>query len=472
MTTLDALIARHGAPALHQDRRRGLRGRGAGRLVVAGPGAVVRIHHHPARCCAGLHRRAARRSAIAASAPRSAKASLSSHERKFDGVRDRRLARGPAGGSQFRGHLCDAGLTARHGSRCSRRRRLPRARIAARGRADRSRSGQCQRADAVRGKRQRLSPASLSAEVRQFTIVAEHPAYAGTIVADRSAPDFRNCDMSGDPVFKAEPRRVTLYETGDLQLIGYTFSSFWRPNTVPVRVGKRVENGLHLLQLFTKYRAAHRGGAGGLSRRRLLARPAAAAAPSRLQRLRLVVPGRPGGDRRRGPSSTSRRSCSIPATLTFRLAFARGGGASLHVDGVDEEQIALEIKLDTTAVASRAVRRAALDVRHRDQCRRRAGRPGAPPAAEPTRRPGDGFPPRHRPRVLGRPPPAVAPQHERAGHDLQGFWGCTVARMSEATSGTAVVKVLEPAPHIAALMRTTKALRNRSTRSTPPHLSR
>ena len=90
--------------------------------------------------------------------------------------------------------------------------------------------------------------------MRRFTIVAEHPAYAGTIVADRSAPDFRNCDMSGDPVFKAEPRRVTLYETGDLQLVGYTFSSFWRPNTVPVRVGQRVENGLHLLQLFTKYR--------------------------------------------------------------------------------------------------------------------------------------------------------------------------------------------------------------------------
>src|SRR5579862_3547405 len=41
-----------------------------------------------------------------------------------------------------------------------------------------------------------------SAEVRQFTVVAEHPAYAGTIVADRSAPDFRNCDMGSDPAFK------------------------------------------------------------------------------------------------------------------------------------------------------------------------------------------------------------------------------------------------------------------------------
>ena len=43
-----------------------------------------------------------------------------------------------------------------------------------------------------------------SAEVRQFTVVAEHPAYAGTIVADRSAPDFRNCDMSSDPVHTSE----------------------------------------------------------------------------------------------------------------------------------------------------------------------------------------------------------------------------------------------------------------------------
>ena len=41
---------------LHQDRRRGIRGRGAGRPDAAGAGAVVRIHHHPARGGGGLHR--------------------------------------------------------------------------------------------------------------------------------------------------------------------------------------------------------------------------------------------------------------------------------------------------------------------------------------------------------------------------------------------------------------------------------
>src|SRR5262249_19835703 len=93
-----------------------------------------------------------------------------------------------------------------------------------------------------------------SAAVRQFTIEAIHPAYAGTIVADRTAPDFRNSAMSADPVHRAEPRRVTIYETGDLQLIGHTFASFWRPGAVAVRVGAHVETGLHLLQLFTKFR--------------------------------------------------------------------------------------------------------------------------------------------------------------------------------------------------------------------------
>src|SRR5258708_11824958 len=92
-----------------------------------------------------------------------------------------------------------------------------------------------------------------SAAVRQFTIEATHPAYAGTIAVDRTAPDFRNCDMSGDPVHRAEPRRVTIYETGDLQLVGHTFPSFWRPNTVPVRGGARVATGRHRLQLLVQF---------------------------------------------------------------------------------------------------------------------------------------------------------------------------------------------------------------------------
>ena len=70
-------------------------------------------------------------------------------------------------------------------------------------------------------------------------------------LADRWAPDFTNCDMSNDPVFTFEKRRVTIYETESWWLVGLTFPSFWRPNQVPVRVGNRVESGFHLLQVWT-----------------------------------------------------------------------------------------------------------------------------------------------------------------------------------------------------------------------------
>jgi hypothetical protein len=191
-----------------------------------------------------------------------------------------------------------------------------------------------------------------SAEVRRFTIVAEHPAYAGTIVVDRSAPDFRNCDMAGDPAFRAEPRRVTIYETGDLQLIGYTFPSFWRPNTVPVRVGDRVEPGLHLLQLFIKYRQRTEEvlvvyPADGYWRARPLPPPhlGYSAYGSSFLVGPVEMTGRPFVD--------IKDIAFDPATLTFHLAFARGGDASLHVAGVDEERITLEIKLDPAIEAAR-----------------------------------------------------------------------------------------------------------------------
>ena len=45
---------------------------------------------------------------------------------------------------------------------------------------------------------------------RRFIIEAVHPAYAGTIVKDQWAPDFTHCDMSSDPAFKFEKRRLTI----------------------------------------------------------------------------------------------------------------------------------------------------------------------------------------------------------------------------------------------------------------------
>ena len=85
--------------------------------------------------------------------------------------------------------------------------------------------------------------------ISAFRIVAEHPPYIASVVKDSTEPDFTNCDMSNDPVFKFEPRTVTLYEDAHTRLVGHAFPTFWRPESVDFRVGDRVERGLHLVQL-------------------------------------------------------------------------------------------------------------------------------------------------------------------------------------------------------------------------------
>jgi hypothetical protein len=185
----------------------------------------------------------------------------------------------------------------------------------------------------------------LSADVRRFTLEAVHPAYAGTIVVDRYAPDFHNCDMAGDPAYKAEPRRVTLYETNEWQLVGHTFPSYWRPNKVPVRVGERVENGLHLLQLWTRFQERAEEvlvlyPADGYWRARPL--PPAHLRWSAYGSSFLVGPVETSGR----PLVDIKDIAFDPVTRTFRLNFARGGTATLRLDQLDQERIGLDVALE------------------------------------------------------------------------------------------------------------------------------
>ena len=290
VTTLDALIEAHGSAFVREDRRGGIRGRGPGRADTAGGRAVVRVHHHPARRGARAASRAARRSGFSATMPRSARA-----RRSGTGARPRTSGAGlescrtrPIRETSMRAwrEWAAAGFV------------LLAVTVAARA-ADalavdvinESEPTLCAEKDNVYLKLQ-------SGAARRFTVEAVHPAYAGTIVVDRFAPDFTKCDMSNDPVFKSERRQVTIFENAEWRLVGHTFDSFWRPNQVPVRVGNRVENGLHLLQLWTCAPWRLRRGAGALSRRRLLARAADAAREPALERVRLLVPDRAGRDPR------------------------------------------------------------------------------------------------------------------------------------------------------------------------------
>jgi hypothetical protein len=183
-----------------------------------------------------------------------------------------------------------------------------------------------------------------SPEARRFTVEAVHPAYIGTIVVDRWAPDFTNCDMSSDPVFKFQQRRLTIYETEEWQLVGLTFPSFWRPNQVPVRVGNRTETGFHLLQLWTRHQER--------AEEVLVLYPADGnwrARPLPPQNLRWSAYG---SSFQIGPLENDARPfvdirdiVFDPDTKTFTLNFVRGGSMTLRLDKLDQERIVLDVAL-------------------------------------------------------------------------------------------------------------------------------
>ena len=181
-----------------------------------------------------------------------------------------------------------------------------------------------------------------SPAVRKMRVQAVHPAYIGTIVTDRWAPDWTACDMTRDPNFRADnARRITFWETPDFWLTGYTFPSFWRPNTVPVRVGQRVEQGLHLVQFWMRFRER--------AEEVLVFYP-----PDGYWRARPL----PFGDLRWtaygssflvGPVEMQERPIVAfkevsfdPAAMTFTMEFARGGSAKLKIEEINQGRIALE----------------------------------------------------------------------------------------------------------------------------------
>jgi hypothetical protein len=191
-----------------------------------------------------------------------------------------------------------------------------------------------------------------SGQARRFTVEAVHPAYAGTIVVDRFAPDFTKCDMSNDPVFKSERRQVTIFENAEWRLVGHTFDSFWRPNQVPVRVGNRVENGLHLLQLWT----ARHGGfdevlvlypADGYWRARPM--PPANLRWSAYGSSFLIGPVETQGR----PVVDIKDVAYDPETKTFTLNFVRGGSATLRVETLNDDRMVLDVNLSESAGAQR-----------------------------------------------------------------------------------------------------------------------
>jgi hypothetical protein len=185
-----------------------------------------------------------------------------------------------------------------------------------------------------------------SPEARHFAIEAVHPNYIGTVVVDRAAFDLHNCpELAAAPIITEKPKRVTIFETPELQLVGLTIPNFWRRNLVPVRVGDRVETGVQLLQLWV--RSQDRAEEvlvlypqDGYWRARPL--PPANLKWSAYGTSFLVGPI----EHQQRPFVDIKEVVFDPVTKTFRLTFTRGGSATLRVETLDIEHQVLDVTLD------------------------------------------------------------------------------------------------------------------------------
>jgi hypothetical protein len=184
--------------------------------------------------------------------------------------------------------------------------------------------------------------------VRRLRIEAAHPAYIGSLVRDSFDADWTGCTAPGDPKAgaPAPPKRTTIYEDIELWVVGLTFADFWRPATATVRIGDRVEKGLHLIQVWM---IRPMGGEevlvfypqDGYWRLRPLA--PAGMAPTAFGSSFLIGPIEV--DQR--PIVRVKEVAFDPKTRTFTLAFERGGSATVRMATTDQNRHVLDVTFDT-----------------------------------------------------------------------------------------------------------------------------
>jgi hypothetical protein len=186
-----------------------------------------------------------------------------------------------------------------------------------------------------------------SSAVRRFRIEAAHPAYIGTIQRDSFEADWTGCTVTGDPAPgpAQPPKRTTLYEQIDFWVVGLTFPTFWRPATASVRIGDRVEKGLHLIQVWM---IRPMGGEEGLvlypqdGYWRLRPLAPAGLAPTAFGSSFLIGPVEVEGR----PIVKIKEIAFDPKSRTFTLSFERGGTATVKMAAADQNRNALEIAFD------------------------------------------------------------------------------------------------------------------------------
>lgn len=186
-----------------------------------------------------------------------------------------------------------------------------------------------------------------SAAVTRFRIEATHPAYINALQRDSFEADWTACDLKSDPVFKSDvgaTTRRTLYEEPALWIVGWTFPTYWRPATAAVRIGNRIEKGLHMLQVWM---IRPMGGEEVLVMYpqdgywRIRPKAPQGLAPTAFGSSFLVGPVEVEGR----PIVKISEIAIDPKAQTLTTTFVRGGSATLQLATVDQNRTVLDVSL-------------------------------------------------------------------------------------------------------------------------------
>jgi hypothetical protein len=127
---------------------------------------------------------------------------------------------------------------------------------------------------------------------------------------------------------------------------GYEFSDYWRKRDVPVRIGERVEHNLNMVQLWVFVRGKAEQVAvfyptDGMWRIH----------PLPPQNLPWIAYGSSfllgPVEQKERPLVEIKEAAFDPASKSFHLAFAQGGGCDVNLTDLDDDHIVLEVSFDT-----------------------------------------------------------------------------------------------------------------------------
>jgi hypothetical protein len=186
-------------------------------------------------------------------------------------------------------------------------------------------------------------------DVRSFRIEATHPVYLSPDLSNGWEADWTACDMAADSVFAGPvpPRTVTLYEEDEMRIVGHTFVKFWRPATATVRIGDRVEAGLHRIEVWVLR-------PGGITSEQVLenypqdgywrARPMAPAKMGSMTYGSSFVVGPIETDGR--PIVKIKEVVFDPKTRSFTLNYEKSGSATLKLVTIDQHRLGIDVSFD------------------------------------------------------------------------------------------------------------------------------